>query len=191
MTDKFPISSRRVVGAVVEELGPVHLRWTLVAIALRLIPSFRGIRVRTALLRAGGWRIARGSVLLGRLRVFGNKIGRPSCEIGVGCAINVGCTFELSDRIVVGDGVSLGPDVMILTGTHRLGPHAERAGEFHTGPVTIGDGAWIGARSVILPGVTVGAGAVVSANSVVNKNVPPDSLVAGVPAVIVVKRLPR
>jgi len=46
----------------------------------------------------------------------------------------------------------------------------------------IGDGAWIGARVIILPGVTVGAGAVIAAGSVVTSDCAPDSLYAGVPA---------
>jgi acetyltransferase-like isoleucine patch superfamily enzyme len=48
--------------------------------------------------------------------------------------------------------------------------------------VTIGDGCWIGARAVILPGVTVGAGAIVAAGSIVTRSVAPNHLVGGVPA---------
>ena len=53
------------------------------------------------------------------------------------------------------------------------------------GGVTVGDGSWIGINSVILPGVTIGENAVVGANSVVTRNVPPRTVVAGVPAKIV------
>jgi acetyltransferase-like isoleucine patch superfamily enzyme len=56
--------------------------------------------------------------------------------------------------------------------------------------VIIGDGAWIGVGSTILPGVTIGAGSVVSAGSVVRRDVPPDTLVSGVPA-DVVRQLPH
>jgi acetyltransferase-like isoleucine patch superfamily enzyme len=52
-------------------------------------------------------------------------------------------------------------------------------------PVIIEDGAWLGACSVILQGVTIGAGAVVGAGSVVNKDVPAGSIVAGNPARVV------
>ena len=51
-------------------------------------------------------------------------------------------------------------------------------------PVIIGDNVWVGARSVILPGVIVGNNVVIAAGSVVTKDVPDNSLVAGVPAVI-------
>ena len=56
--------------------------------------------------------------------------------------------------------------------------------------VVIGAGSWIGARCVIFPGVRVGSGAVVSAGSIVNKDVPPNTVVSGAPATVVVQRIP-
>jgi acetyltransferase-like isoleucine patch superfamily enzyme len=72
---------------------------------------------------------------------------------------------------------------MLLTTGHDLGPHEQRAGELTAAPIVVGDGAWIGARSVVLPGITVGPGAVVAAGSVVTTDCEPDGLYAGVPAV--------
>jgi maltose O-acetyltransferase len=57
-------------------------------------------------------------------------------------------------------------------------------------PVTIGDDVWIGGNAVILPGVTIGNNCVVAAGAVVTKDVPANSLVAGVPARII-KQLPN
>lgn len=54
-----------------------------------------------------------------------------------------------------------------------------------TGPVSVGDRAWVGARSIILKGVVIGEGAVVGAGSVVTKNVPPGAVVAGAPARVI------
>jgi maltose O-acetyltransferase len=51
--------------------------------------------------------------------------------------------------------------------------------------VSIGDGVWIGARTTVLPGVTIGSGAIVAAGSVVNRDVEADTMVAGVPARLV------
>ena len=70
-----------------------------------------------------------------------------------------------------------------------MGSAQRRAGELTTLPVTIDDGAWIGARSTILPGITIGAGAIISAGAVVNKDVPPNTVVAGSPARVVVPKL--
>ena len=51
--------------------------------------------------------------------------------------------------------------------------------------MTIGDGCWLGARAVVLPGVRIGAGSIVAAGALVTRDVPPNSLVAGVPAKLV------
>ena len=48
-----------------------------------------------------------------------------------------------------------------------------------TAPIVVGDGAWIGARCTILPGVTIGAGAVIGANMVIESDVPPHTLLMG------------
>ena len=72
----------------------------------------------------------------------------------------------------------------------QLGPREHRAGLRIRHPVVIEDGAWIGARSVILPGVTIGAGAVVDAGSTVNKSVAPNTRVRGTPAKVVEELAP-
>ena len=70
----------------------------------------------------------------------------------------------------------------LMTATHKIGPAHERRGQLIGKPITIGDGAWIGTGAIILPGVTIGSGAVVGAASVVAHDVPPNVIVAGVPA---------
>lgn len=71
---------------------------------------------------------------------------------------------------------------MLMTGSHHLGNSQRRAGDFTAQPIRICDGVWLGARSTVLPGVTLHEGAVVGAGAIVNRDVPPNSLVAGVPA---------
>jgi len=105
--------------------------------------------------------------------------------IGKGSFINQGVVFEGRAPITLGSKVALAPDVLILTSTHAIGPTQWRAGngtpEYR--PVTVGDGSWIGARTLILPGVSIGAGCVIAAGSVVIDDCPPNTLWAGVPAV--------
>ena len=99
--------------------------------------------------------------------------------------INAGCCLDTSARITLGSRVQLAYQVTLVTGGHQIGPHECRAGSHAPQPITVEEGAWIGARALILPGVTIGAGAVVAAGSVVTKDVAPDVLVAGVPAKVV------
>jgi acetyltransferase-like isoleucine patch superfamily enzyme len=66
-----------------------------------------------------------------------------------------------------------------------MGSRERRYAGLEALPVTIGAGVWVGARAMIMPGVTIGDGAVIAAGAVVTKDVPPNTLVAGVPARIV------
>lgn len=96
------------------------------------------------------------------------------------------------DPLYIGDYVCIGAEAVILMGgnhTHRadwfsLYPFADNIGNAYQGkgPTTIGDGAWIGMRAMIMPGVTIGEGAVVAAQAVVTRNVAPYSVVGGNPA---------
>lgn len=182
----LPARLRQVLTEDFEALHPATrlMRWVTL-----LIPAHTGFRLRTTLIRLTGWNVDRSTVFARTPLWSGSGPIRSRLTIGADCYINVGCHFELGDRIKIGDGASIGHDVLILTSSHKIGPPQRRAGDATTDAVTIGPGAWIGARSVILPGVTVGAGAIVSTGSVVNADVPENSVVAGAPATVVVPRL--
>ena len=173
-----------------EEFDSLQLRMRLTTVLARALPSFCGMRLRTHVMRLSGVKIGRGSVIFGAPTIYGGGNIRDRLVIGEDVVMNIGCTFEVNSMITIGDRVALGHEVLVLTTSHRIGGAASRAGRIVTGPVEIGTGSWIGARAVILPGVTIGQGAVVSAGSVVNKDVPPNALVSGVPAEITVRRLP-
>lgn len=94
--------------------------------------------------------------------------------------VNHGCLLDgRRFTIRTGNDVSIGPDTVILTLGHdpQSPDFVDRGAE-----VTIGDRAWIGYRSLILPGVKIGEGAVIGAGSVVPRDVPPFWIVAGNPA---------
>lgn len=81
----------------------------------------------------------------------------------------------------------MGPDVKILGGNHKLDYTGGHIWDFHddnplTKGIKIGDGAWIGANSVILDGADIGEGCVVGAGSIVTGRLPPWSVAGGVPA---------
>ncbi len=101
-------------------------------------------------------------------------------ELGKRNVINFGCLLDGRKFVIrIGDDVSIGPEASILTlGHDPQSPDFEDRG----GDVLIGDRVWIGYRALVLPGVTIGEGAVVGAGSVVTKDVDPYSIVAGNPA---------
>jgi maltose O-acetyltransferase len=178
---------RRAASVELEALHPAVFFSSAIA---AMVPRYVANRLRTRILRLAGWRIGDGTFFAGVPKFSGSGRIRSRLTIGSGGWINVGCTFELNDTITIGDRVAIAHEVMVLTSTHKIGTSHRRAGVKVTSPVSIGDGVWLGARSVILPGVTVGDGAVVSTGAVVTKDVPPNSVVAGAPAMVVVKRLP-
>jgi len=79
----------------------------------------------------------------------------------------------------------VGHGVTFITSDHETGTLSRRAGELKVLPIIVEDGVWIAANVTLLPGVTVGRGAVVAAGAVVTKDVPPNSLVAGIPAKVI------
>lgn len=99
------------------------------------------------------------------------------------------------DQLYIGDYVCIGAEAVILMGgnhTHRsdwfsLYPFMESIDEAYQSKddTYIGDGAWIGMRAMLMPGVTLGEGAIVAANSIVTKDVPPYAIVGGNPAAII------
>ena len=180
----------RLVWTIREDFADFHPTVATVSSVLALLPDHSFRRLRTGVLRATGWRIGFGSVVSSVPKVYGRGRLLERLVVGEHTVINVGCQFELNEQVTIGNNVALGHGVMILTTTHNIGPRWRRAGPTKGGAVHIGDGAWIGARATILPGVTIGEGAVVAAGSVVNKSVPPNTVVAGVPAAVAVKRLP-
>jgi maltose O-acetyltransferase len=103
-------------------------------------------------------------------------------RIGRNSRINRNCTLDARSPLAIGDNVSISPEVMILAGTHDVNDPRFAPSEVGPWAVTIEDHVWIGSRAMIMPGVTVGRGAVVAAGAVVTKDVPPLTIVAGVPA---------
>ena len=101
-------------------------------------------------------------------------------KIGRNVFINHACTFLDMGGITIEDDVLIGPKVNIITENHPLDPSNRKVLDLK--PVLIKRNAWLGAAATILPGVTVGENSVVAAGAVVNKNVPDNTVVGGVPA---------
>jgi maltose O-acetyltransferase len=130
------------------------------------------------------WRVVRVFGLKAEPSIIraGTFFGGPRISIGKGAFINEQCYFDNSAPITIGAKVDIGPRVIVITGSHVMGPSERRAGTLSTAPVTIGDGAWIGADTTILPGVTIGPGAVIGAGSLVLTDVAANTKAFGRPA---------
>ena len=105
--------------------------------------------------------------------------------VGDDAFLNYGCTLLDVCPIRIGAKAQLGPGVQVYAADHPRDPADRDAGYECGRPVTIGRNAWIGGHAILLPGVTVGDGAIVGAGSVVTRDVPPGATVAGNPARIV------
>jgi hypothetical protein len=99
-------------------------------------------------------------------------------NLGGGYA-NQGVAITCFEEISIGRDIAIGPEVMIRDSDSHLITGSARGS---TAPIRIGDRVWIGARAMILKGVTIGDGAIVAAGAVVTKDVEAGTLVAGVPA---------
>ncbi|EST12364.1 sugar O-acetyltransferase [Sporolactobacillus laevolacticus] len=98
---------------------------------------------------------------------------------------NFDCVILDCAPVVIGDHCLLAPGVHIYTATHPLDPKKRLDGWEYAKPVRIGNNVWIGGRSIINPGVTIGNHAVIGSGSVVTKDVPDYAVVAGNPAKII------
>lgn len=112
-------------------------------------------------------------------------VAGPYAYVGPGCRI--------CPRVVLGAYVMFGPEVAIMGADHRFDlPGVPTIFAGRPEPVTtrIEDDAWVGLRAILLAGVTVGRGAIVAAGAVVTRDVPPYTIVGGVPARPIGERFP-
>lgn len=144
-----------------------------------LFPPLRRIALQWA-----GAKIGRNSVIHG-IRFFnGYRKGFKGLTMGESCFIGDECLLDLADSIILGGHVTLAERVMILThmnvgfADHPL----QRYFPAFSAPVIIERGAFLGANVTVLPGIVIGEGSFVAAGSVVTENVPPWTLMGGVPA---------
>ena len=107
------------------------------------------------------------------------QVRRDGVSIGENSRINRDCSIDVRGGVRIGDNVSISPEVVISTAAHSAFDPGFRV---ELRPVVIEDQVWIGMRAMILGGVTLGRGSVVAAGAVVTKDVPPLTIVAGIPA---------
>lgn len=99
--------------------------------------------------------------------------------------INSGCKMQDQGGIYIEENVLIGHNATLLTLNHEENP--ENRANLIPKPIHIGKNAWLGSNVTVLPGVTIGDGAIIAAGAVVTKDVPKDTIVAGIPSKIMRK----
>lgn len=100
-------------------------------------------------------------------------------KIGKNSHINRQCTLDARGNLSIGNSVSISHRVMLMTGSHDINAKNFPVNYY---PINIEDYVWIGCGAIILKNVTIGKGAVIAAGAVVTKDVPPFTIVGGIPA---------
>jgi acetyltransferase-like isoleucine patch superfamily enzyme len=124
----------------------------------------------------------------GKIRHFSILFGTKDHPLTIGndFFIGVQCYLNGAAGITMGDRVTLAHGVMIFSDSGpNTSPWLQQHYPITAKPVTIGNDVWIGARAMILPGVTIGDKCVIGAGALVKEDVPPNSVVAGNPAKVI------
>ena len=145
-------------------------------------PQSRWFLLRRAAYSAAGVEVASTAKLNGLVRFhYWNATVGAETWLGAGSQV----IPTIAARISIGSRCDIGPGVMFVTGSHKLGDKFRRAGDGFSVGISIGDGTWVGARATFLAGASVGSGCMVAAGAVVRDSFPDDVMIAGVPARIV------
>ena len=117
------------------------------------------------------------------LELYAGTQGR--LEVGDSSFINYGCSIAAQQLVRIGSRCQIGTYVIMMDNDfHEIEP--ERRNEMPASlPIILEENVWLGARVIVLRGVTIGAGSVIGVGSVVTKNIPPRSLAVGVPAHVI------
>lgn len=139
------------------------------------------------------WAVRRFALRLLRTRIGSGSYINRNCyimdpnrlKIGKYSHVNRMCTLDARGGLTIGDSVSVSHGVMLMTGSHDFNSVNFQVNYL---PITIGDYAWIGCGAIVLQDVNIGRGAVVAAGAVVTKDVPPYTVVGGMPARVIGRR---
>lgn len=107
--------------------------------------------------------------------------GGRHVHMGDGVYANFNLTLVDDTHIYIGNNVMMGPNVVIDSATHPIRPDIRKKQAQYNLPVYIGNNVWIGAGSIILPGVHIGDNSVIGAGSVVSKDIPANVVAVGTP----------
>lgn len=181
--DKFrELMAKRVLVTMDSELGETFHAFSQEAMKLtfKLNTKYhKPQKIRKIMAKITGRRIPDDFMLF---PPFTTDCGK-NLTIGKGVFINAGCRFQDQGGITIGDGTLIGHNCVMATLNHD--PDPAHRGNIHPAPIVIGKNVWIGANVTIIGNTTIGDGAIIAAGAVVTKDVPPNTVVGGVPARII------
>lgn len=185
-----------------------RVRWGLGGVWARMVLRSYGVEFGPGL-KLGSAPVIRldktGSIRLGRNVIIANELAenpagishrtalcahKPGAKLVIGDNVGIsGAVLHAWNSIEVGDRVMIGAAALIYDSDFHPLNAEDRSrlddSKVATAPVVIGPDVWIGARAMVLKGVTIGRGAIVAAGAVVTKDVPAGAIVGGVPAKVV------
>jgi len=182
--DNIDIFERMLAGGVIRNDDPQMFRtWEVVSRTIKLSAALNTStdidQIRERLSEIIGSQIDKSTTIFVPFYTnFGQHI-----KIGKNVFINHDCSFLDLGGITIEDDVQIGPKVSLITENHPLDPSTRKSLDLKS--ILIKRNAWIGAGAIILPGVIIGENAVIAAGAVVNKDVPANTVVGGIPAKII------
>ncbi|HUH33612.1 MAG TPA: sugar O-acetyltransferase [Daejeonella sp.] len=182
--NKIDIFERMLAGGIIRNDDPqMPKAWKVVARTIKLSAALNVstdiTEIRERLSEITGSQIDRSTIVFAPFYTnFGKHI-----KIGQNVFINHACSFLDMGGITIEDDVQIGPRVNLVTENHPVDPSKRK--DLDLKSILIKKNAWIGAGATILPGVTIGENAIVAAGAVVNKDVPANAIVGGVPAKVI------
>lgn len=174
-----PLTLKETINKLINRIKNVLLE--LNAFIINISGKVPFHRYRRLIYRLSGMKIGKGSVIHTGMTLYEAK----NIVIGEDTIIGERSVLDGRDSLKIGNHVDIATEVMIYNSEHDIGSNDFKA---HISPVVINDYVFIGPRSIILPGVTLGKGCVVGAGAVVTKDVQPFAIVGGIPAKIIGER---
>jgi acetyltransferase-like isoleucine patch superfamily enzyme len=163
----------------------INLRFALADVCARLLPLYALSSARARVYRLGGCSFAKSVAVHGPLILLGRGPSAEHLHVGSHSILAPMATFGLDGHVRIGRNVAVGPCAAFHTATHAIGFASRRMQLSATAhDIIVEDGVWIGAHSIVLPGVTIRSGAIIAAGSVIAEDVPSNVLVRGNPGVV-------
>ncbi len=159
-------------------LSPMRLQ--IVRSIFGCLPVSRCFRLKSRLLRWAGAEIGKNLRIYSSVKIFGNGGLVIGDDVFIGHEVFISSSRPAT--VTIGSRVDIAPQVYLGTGTHLLDSPDRAAGSGTNRDISIGDEAWLGARTMVLPGAVVGKHAMTAAGAVVNGTVGNQEIHGGVPA---------